>query len=67
MRDFPDGSEGKESARNAEGLGDTGSIPGLGRSPGEGGTNSLQYSLSEKSHAQGSLGATVYAVAKSWT
>ena len=34
----------KESACNAEGAGDTGSIPGLGRSPGEGNDNSLQYS-----------------------
>ena len=35
------GSDDKESARNAE---DPGSIPGLGRSPGEGNGNSLQYS-----------------------
>ena len=33
MEGFPDGSAGKESARNA---GDLGLIPGLGRSPGEG-------------------------------
>ena len=38
--DFPDGSDGKESARNAE---DLGSIPGLGRSPGEGNAN--QFSI----------------------
>ena len=38
---FPDSSVGKESACNA---GDTGSIPGLGRSPGEGIGYSLQYS-----------------------
>ena len=39
---FPCGSGGKESACNA---GDMGSIPGLGRSPGEGSSNSsLQYS-----------------------
>ena len=36
-----DGSDGKESACNAEGLG---SIPGLGRSPREGNGNPLQYS-----------------------
>ena len=38
---FPDSSGGKESACNA---GDTGSIPGLGRSPGEGIGYRLQYS-----------------------
>jgi len=37
----PGGSDGKESAYNA---GDMGSIPGLGRSPGEGNGNPLQYS-----------------------
>ena len=36
----PDGSDGKASAYNA---GDPGLIPGLGRSPGEGNGNSLQY------------------------
>ena len=38
---FPYGSAGKESARNS---GDLGSIPGLGRSPGEGKGYPLQYS-----------------------
>ena len=38
---FPGGSEGKVSACNA---GDLGSIPGSGRSPGEGNGNPLQYS-----------------------
>ena len=38
---FPGGSVGKESTHNA---GDLGSIPGLGRSPGGGRGNSLQYS-----------------------
>ena len=37
---FPGGSVGRESACNA---GDTGSVPGLGRSPGEGNGNPLQY------------------------
>ena len=37
---FPGGSAGKESACNA---GDLGSIPGLGRSPGEGKGHPLQY------------------------
>ena len=39
--DFPGGSDGKTSAYNA---GDPGSIPGLGRSPGEENGNPLQYS-----------------------
>ena len=42
--DFPGGSDGKASACNA---GDLGSIPGLGRSPGLGNGNSLQYSCLE--------------------
>ena len=41
---FPDGSDGKESASNAE---DLGSIPGSGRSPGGGNVNPLQYSCLE--------------------
>ena len=43
---FPSGPDGKASACNA---GDLGLIPGLGRSPGEGNGNSLQYSCLEKS------------------
>ena len=43
---FPYGSAGKESACNAE---DLGSIPGLGRSPGEGKGYPLQYSGLENS------------------
>ena len=42
--DFPGGSDGKASAYNAE---DPGSIPGLGRSPGAGNDNPLQYSCLE--------------------
>ena len=42
--DFPGGSEGKASACNA---GDPGLIPGLGRSPGEGNGNPIQYSCLE--------------------
>ena len=41
---LPRGSDGKVSAYNA---GDLGSIPGLGRSPGEGNGNPLQYSCLE--------------------
>ena len=39
--DFPGGSDSKASAYN---VGDLGSVPGLGRSPGEGNGNPLQYS-----------------------
>ena len=41
VESFPAGSDGKESSCNA---GDPGLIPGLGRSPGEGNGNPLQYS-----------------------
>ena len=54
---FPCGSEGKESACNA---GDLGSIPGLGRSPGEGEGYQLQYSDLENS-----MDCIVHGVAKS--
>ena len=54
---FPGGSEGKESACNA---GDVGSIPGLGRSPGGGHGNPLQYSCLENPDGQRSLQATVH-------
>ena len=43
---FHDGSDSKESAHNE---GDPGSIPGSGRSPGEGNGNPLQYSCLENS------------------
>ena len=46
VNDFPGGSDSKASACN---VGDLGSIPGLGRSPGEGNGNPLQYSCLEKS------------------
>ena len=44
LPDFPGGSDGKTSAYN---VGDLGLIPGLGRSPGEGNGNPLQYSFLE--------------------
>ena len=46
---------------------DVGSIPGLGRSPGEGHGNILQYSCLGKSMDRGTWRATVHRVAKSWT
>ena len=61
-RGFPDSSDGKASAYNA---GDLGSIPGLGRSSGEGNGNPLQYSRLENPTDQGAWWATVHGVAKS--
>ena len=55
---------GKESACNA---GDPGSILGLGRSPGEGNGNPVQYSGLENSTDRGAWWATVHGVAKSQT
>ena len=50
--DFPGGARGKEFPCN---VGNLGSIPGLGRSPGEGNGNPLQYSGLENSMDRGSL------------
>ena len=56
---FPGGSAGKESAYKA---GDLGSIPGLGRSPGEENGYLLQYSGLENS-----MDCIAHGAAKSWT
>ena len=61
---FPGSSAGKESAFNAR---DPGLIPGLGRSPGEGTGNPLQYSGLENSMGRGFWQATVLGVTKSQT
>ena len=53
---------GKESACNA---GDMSSIPGLGRSPGEGNRNPIQYSCLGSPMDRGAWWATVHSVAKS--
>ena len=58
---FPSGSVGKESACSA---GDMGSIPGLGRSPGEGNGNPLQYPCLENLMDRGAWWAAVHGVAK---
>ena len=55
------GSVSKESAGNA---GDLGSIPGSGRSPGEGNGNSLQYSCLENPMDRGAWWATVHGVTR---
>ena len=56
---FPGGSDSKESAYNA---GDLGSIPGLGKFPGEGNGNPLQYSCLGNSMVRGAWGATIHRV-----
>ena len=61
---LPGGSDVKESTYNA---GDPGSIPGLGRSHGEGNSNLLQYSCLENSTDRGAWWARVRGVAKSRT
>ena len=58
------GSDGKASARN---VGDPGLIPGLGRSPGEGNGNPLQYSCLENPRDGGAWWAAIYGVAQSQT
>ena len=52
-----DSSDGKESACNA---GDPGSIPGLGRSPGERNGNPLLYSCLKNSTDRGAWQATIH-------
>ena len=61
---FPGDSNGEEFACNA---GDPGSEPGLGRSPGEGNGNPLQYSCLENLMDRGAWRATVHGVTKSQT
>ena len=64
IKDFPGGSDGKVSAYN---VGDPGSIPESGRSPGEGNGNPLQYSCLDNSMDGQALWAPVHGVAKSRT
>ena len=64
IQGFPGGSDGKESAHNAE---DLGSIPGSGRSSGEGNDNPLQYSYLENSMDREAWQAAVYEIAESDT
>ena len=56
---FPSDSDGKESACN---VGQMGSIPGLGKTPGKGNGNLLQYTGLENSMDRGSGQATVHGV-----
>ena len=61
---FPGGSDSQDSVCNA---GNPGLIPGLGRSPGEGNGNPLQYSCLENLVDRGAWQAPVHGVAKSQT
>ena len=61
---FPGGLVGKESVCNA---GHPGSVPGSGRSLGEGNGNPLQYSCLENSMDRGAWWAIVHGVTESWT
>ena len=61
---FPDGSDSKDSACD---VGDLGSIPGSGRSPGGGHGNPLQYYCLENAMDRKGWLATVHRVAQSWT
>ena len=64
---LPGGSAVKESAFNAGASGDSGSIPGSGRSPGGGHGNPLQYSCLENPMDRGAWWAIVHRVTKSQT
>ena len=61
---FPGGSDGKASVCN---VGDLDSIPRLGRSPGEGNGNPLQYSCLGNLMERGTWQAIVHGVTKSGT
>ena len=64
LEGFPHSSVGKESAYNA---GDPGLISGLGRSPGEGNGNPLQYSCLENPMDRGAWQTTVHSVVQTQT
>ena len=61
---FPGGSDGKESVCHE---GSLGSIPGSGRSPGEGKGYSLQCSFLKNPMDRGDWWVIVHGVTKSWT
>ena len=64
---FPGGSGVKNPPANAGDAGDTGSIPGLGRSPEGGHGNPLQYSCLGNSMDRGAWWAAVHGIAENWT
>ena len=61
---FPGGSDGKESICN---VGDLGSTPGLGKSPGDGNGYTVQYSGLENSMDRAAWQATIHGITKSQT
>ena len=67
MFKFPDDSVGKESTCNAGDTGDMALILGLGRSPGGGHGNPLQYSCLGNPIERGGWWAIVHRVTNSWT
>ena len=67
MGGFPSGASGKNPPANTGVVGNTGSIPELGRSPGGGHGNPLQNSWLENLMDRGTCQATVHGVTKSWT
>ena len=64
---FPGGTVVKNPPANAGDTGDTGSIPGLGRSPEGGHGNPLQYSCLGNSMDRGAWWAAVHGIAENWT
>ena len=64
---FLDDAVVKNLPANAGDTRDSGLIPGLGRSPGGGHDNPLQYSCLGKPMDRGAWWATVHGVTKSWT
>ena len=67
MESFQSGSAVENLPAKAGDAGEVGSIPGLGRSPGGGHGNSLQYSCLENPMNRGAWRATAHGVAKSQT
>ena len=67
IKGFPGGSVDKESASNAGDAGDTGLIPGSGRSSGGGHGNPLQYSCLENPMDRGAWWVRVHRVTKNQT
>ena len=65
--DFPGGSAVKNLPASVGDTGDTGSIPGLGRFPGGGNGNPIQYSCLENPMDRGAWWAIVHSIAKSRT
>ena len=64
---FPGGSVVKNLPASAGDAGDTGSVPGTGKTPGGGNDNPFQYSCLGNPMDRGAWWATVHTVAKSWT